>query len=99
MEQDYKKSWNTLKAESGGRWCQPHPLSNELLTIGELMRNMERRASETAELAATDSQQRKEKKQLCISCTRLGSNGGTCQPNTNSFVTECGGHSVASSVA
>ena len=53
MEQDYKKSWNTLKAESGGRWCQPHPLSNELLTIGELMRNMEKRASESAELAAT----------------------------------------------
>jgi hypothetical protein len=40
---DYKKMWNTLKAESGGRWCQPHPCSTELLTIGELMRNMERR--------------------------------------------------------
>ena len=53
MEIDYKKSWDTLKTESGGRWCQPHPLSNELLTIGELMRNMERRASESAELAAT----------------------------------------------
>jgi hypothetical protein len=43
---DYEKSWRTLKAESGGRWCQPHPLSNELLTIGELMRNMERRAEQ-----------------------------------------------------
>jgi hypothetical protein len=50
---DYKKCWDTLKAESGGRWCQPHPLSNELLTIGELLRNMERRASAIEELAAT----------------------------------------------
>jgi|WetSurMetagenome_2_1015567.scaffolds.fasta_scaffold780278_1 hypothetical protein len=70
MEQDYKKSWNTLKAESSGRWCQPHPLSNELLTIGELMRNIERRTSETEELAATDSQQPQGKmpagQQCCI---------------------------------
>jgi hypothetical protein len=43
---DYEKMWRTLKAESGGRWCQPHPLSNELLTIGELMRNMEHRAEQ-----------------------------------------------------
>jgi len=48
---DYKKCWNTLRAESGGRWCQPHPMSNELLTIGELMRNMERRDSEAEELS------------------------------------------------
>jgi hypothetical protein len=48
---DYKKCWNTLRAESGGRWCQPHPMSNELLTIGELMRNMERRDSEAVELS------------------------------------------------
>jgi len=50
---DYEKNWKTLKAESGGRWCQPHPMSNDLLTIGELMRNIERRASELSELAAT----------------------------------------------
>jgi len=42
---NYEKMWRTLKAESGGRWCQPHPCSMELLTIGELMRNMERRAT------------------------------------------------------
>ena len=41
--------WNTLRAESGGRWCQPHPCSMELLTIGELMRNMERRAADAVE--------------------------------------------------
>jgi hypothetical protein len=28
---------------------------------------------------------------LCETCSRLLSNGGTCQPNTNSFVTACGG--------
>jgi hypothetical protein len=58
---DYKKCWNTLRAESGGRWCQPHPMSNELLTIGELMRNMERRDSESEELSTTDVQQLKAK--------------------------------------
>lgn len=41
---DYKKCWQTLMAESGGRWCQPHPCSMELLTIGELMRNIEKRS-------------------------------------------------------
>src|SRR6056297_737344 len=46
---NYEKMWNTLKAESGGRWCQPHPCSMELLTVGELMRNMERRCEETEE--------------------------------------------------
>jgi len=46
---DYEKMWNTLKAESGGRWCQPHPCSMELLTIGELMRNMERREADAVE--------------------------------------------------
>lgn len=40
---NYKKMWNTLKAESGGRWCQPHPTSRELMTIRELMENMEKR--------------------------------------------------------
>jgi hypothetical protein len=33
---------------------------------------------------------------LCLSCSRLLSNGGTCQPNTNSFVTACGGYSGTS---
>jgi len=46
---NYEKMWNTLKAESGGWWCQPHPCSMELLTVGELMRNMERRCTDTAE--------------------------------------------------
>jgi hypothetical protein len=53
---DYEKMWNTLKAESGGRWCQPHPLSMELLTIGELMRNMERRADEARCMEAKPEQ-------------------------------------------
>jgi hypothetical protein len=43
---NYKKMWNTLKAEVGGRWCQPHPCSKVLNTIGELMINMERRATD-----------------------------------------------------
>jgi hypothetical protein len=30
---------------------------------------------------------------LCLSCSRLQFNGGSCQPNTNSFVTACGGYS------
>lgn len=29
---------------------------------------------------------------LCLSCSRLLANGGTCEPNTNSFVTACGGY-------
>jgi hypothetical protein len=36
---------------------------------------------------------------LCLSCSRLLSNGGTCQPNTNSHVTACGGYSGTSAVA
>lgn len=35
-------------------------------------------------------------KRLCLSCSRLQSNGGSCQPNTNSYVTECGGYSGTS---
>jgi hypothetical protein len=30
---------------------------------------------------------------LCVTCSRLMANGGHCQPNTNSFVTTCGGYS------
>jgi uncharacterized protein (DUF488 family) len=30
---------------------------------------------------------------LCFSCSRLLSDGGSCQPSTNSFVTACGGYS------
>jgi hypothetical protein len=90
MEQDYKKSWNTLKAESGGRWCQPHPLSNELLTIGELMRNMERRASETAELAATDSQQIKQSIMgICESVDPLEENFSVLQKAMNKIYALC----------
>jgi hypothetical protein len=33
---------------------------------------------------------------LCLTCSRLQSNGGSCQPNTNSFVTACGGYSGTS---
>jgi hypothetical protein len=33
---------------------------------------------------------------LCLSCSRLQSNGGSCQPNANSFVTACGGYSGTS---
>ena len=33
---------------------------------------------------------------LCPSCSRLLSNGGTCEPNTNSHVTTCGGYSGTS---
>jgi hypothetical protein len=32
---------------------------------------------------------------LCVSCSRLLSNGGTCQLNTNSFVNVCGGYAKA----
>ena len=49
---NYKKMWNTLKAESGYRSCQPHPLSKESLTIRELMVNMENRME--TKLTATD---------------------------------------------
>lgn len=42
-ENKYKKMWNTLEAESGYRWCQPHPNSNELLTIRDLMRHIAQR--------------------------------------------------------
>jgi hypothetical protein len=31
---------------------------------------------------------------LCLSCSRLLSTGGTCDPNTNSHVTACGGYIV-----
>jgi len=63
---DYKKCWNTLRAESGGRWCQPHPMSNELLTIGELMRNMERRDSEAEELSK--QAHNTERDEICPEC-------------------------------
>lgn len=53
--------WNTLRAESGGRWCQPHPCSMELLTIGELMRNMERRSVDAVEAKPEQPQQLKAK--------------------------------------
>lgn len=36
---------------------------------------------------------------LCLSCSRLGANGGSCQPNTNSHITVCGGYSGTSAVA
>ena len=29
---------------------------------------------------------------LCLSCSRVFAFGGTCSPNTNSFVTACGGY-------
>jgi len=74
---NYKKCWDTLNAESGGRWCQPHPMSNELLTIGELMRNMERRDSESEELSTTDVQQLKAK--IAVIATQLDQLGpGSC---------------------
>jgi hypothetical protein len=31
-------------------------------------------------------------KQLCLTCSRLDTNGGSCQPNIHSFVTACGGY-------
>ena len=36
---------------------------------------------------------------LCVTCSRLESKGGTCSPNTNSFVTECGGYSGTAHVS
>ena len=36
---------------------------------------------------------------LCVTCSRLESNGGTCSPNTHSFVTECGGYSGTAHVS
>jgi hypothetical protein len=36
---------------------------------------------------------------LCLTCTRLCENGGSCVPNTNSHVTACGGYSGTSAVA
>ncbi len=34
----------------------------------------------------------KEDIQLCLTCSRLEDNGGSCKPNTNSFVTACEGY-------
>jgi len=42
---EIRKMWNSLKAESGSRWCMPDPTDDDrkLLTIGALMYRMESR--------------------------------------------------------
>ncbi len=41
---NYKKMWDTLKAEAGYRWIQPDPTSMMLRRLIVLMNRMEKRA-------------------------------------------------------
>jgi hypothetical protein len=72
-------------------------MSNDDLTLGEMMDGWNHRASKQEnnigqKVTSTNSAS---SPCLCITCSRLLSNGGSCQPNTNSFVTACGGYTKA----
>lgn len=87
-----------LSEECKDNGCKFLGVCTRQYELSNALHNLKERASQSAELAATVPAVAAANKQimpcLCLTCTRLSENGGSCVPNTNSYVTACGGYSV-----